>query len=155
MKRSTHISGDKVTFYYVDLELHMFPFRSAPLVSSLRVSISHRRIVKFPVQIQFSRYIMSTSQHQQRYKLVFFAPPINLAELKEAIFATGAGSYPGQGSYTKCAFTTPGVGQFLPGAEAKPAIGEPGKVEEVGEARCEILCVGESVAKDAVEALKK
>ena len=98
---------------------------------------------------------MSTSPQETRYKLVFFAPPVALSPIKEAIFATGAGSYPGQGSYTKCCFTTPGVGQFLPGESAKPAIGEPGQVEEVGEARCEILCVGTGVAKEAVEALKK
>lgn len=98
---------------------------------------------------------MTSSSGPTRYKLIFFAPPAVLSPIKEAIFATGAGSYPGQGSYTKCCFTTPGVGQFLPGDEAKPAIGEPGKVEEVGEARCEILCVGEDVTRAAVDALKK
>jgi hypothetical protein len=96
---------------------------------------------------------MATSS--TRYKLVFFTPPGALPPIKEAIFATGAGSYPGEGNYTKCCFTTPGIGQFLPGDSAKPAIGEPGKVEEVGEARCEILCVGEDVTKEAVAALKK
>ena len=98
---------------------------------------------------------MASSDSNQRYKLVFFAPPVDLPPIKEAIFATGAGSYPGQGNYTKCCFTTPGIGQFLPGDSANPAIGEPGKVEEVGEVRCEILCVGQSVAKEAVAALKK
>ena len=98
---------------------------------------------------------MASSSQPTRYKLVFFAPPLDLPPIKEAIFAIGAGSYPGSGSYTKCAFTTPGIGQFLPGDDAKPAIGEPGKLEEVGEARVEILCVGEGVAKEAVAALKK
>lgn len=98
---------------------------------------------------------MTSSSEPTRYKLVFFAPPVNLPPIKEAIFATGAGSYPGQGSYTKCAFTTPGIGQFLPGDDANPAIGEAGNPEEVGEARVEILCVGESVAREAVTALKK
>lgn len=97
----------------------------------------------------------SPPKEEERYKLVFFAPPVDLAPIKEAIFATGAGSYPGAGNYTKCAFTTPGIGQFLPGDEANPHIGQPGKVEEVGEARCEILCVGKSVAQQAVEALKR
>ncbi|KAF2481476.1 GTP cyclohydrolase 1 type 2/Nif3 [Neohortaea acidophila] len=90
-----------------------------------------------------------------RYKLVFFAPPLDLPPIKEAIFATGAGHYPGPGNYTKCAFTTPGIGQFLPGDSAKPHIGQPGKVEEVGEVRCEIICVGREVAREAVAALKK
>lgn len=98
---------------------------------------------------------MASADPGDRYKLVFFAPPSDLPPIKEAIFATGAGSYPGQGNYTKCSFTTPGIGQFLPGDSANPAIGEPGKVEEVGEVRCEILCVGKGVAKEAVAALKK
>ncbi|KAK3698288.1 hypothetical protein LTR37_016996 [Vermiconidia calcicola] len=88
-------------------------------------------------------------------ELVFFAPPQHLMSLKDAIFATGAGSHPGLDNYTQCCFTTPGVGQFLPGDSANPAIGQPGKVEEVGEVRCEMLCVGQEIAKDAVEALKK
>ncbi|KAK5172705.1 uncharacterized protein LTR77_002825 [Saxophila tyrrhenica] len=95
-----------------------------------------------------------TSSDDTRYKLVFFAPPAALPPIKDAVFATGAGSYPGQGDYTKVCFTTPGIGQFLPGANAKPAIGEPGKVEEVGEVRCETICVGRKVTEDAVAALK-
>lgn len=90
-----------------------------------------------------------------RYKLVFFAPPTALPAIKTAIFAVGAGRYPGPGDYTECCFTTPGIGQFRPGNSAKPNIGEPGKLEEVGEARCETICVGKEVAEKAVEALKK
>ncbi|KAH6907710.1 GTP cyclohydrolase 1 type 2/Nif3 [Coprinopsis sp. MPI-PUGE-AT-0042] len=98
---------------------------------------------------------MASTSESTRYKLVFFTPPKALPAIKEAIFATGAGRYPGAGDYTKVCFTTPGVGQFLPGESAKPAIGEPGKLEEVDELRCEILCVGQDVAKEAVAALKR
>ncbi|KAK3704527.1 hypothetical protein LTR37_013810 [Vermiconidia calcicola] len=98
---------------------------------------------------------MASSADPTQYKLVFFAPPQHLTPIKDAIFATSAGSHPGKGNYTQCCFTTPGVGQFLPGGSADPAIGQPGKVEEVGEVRCEMVCVGQEVAKDAVEALKK
>lgn len=98
---------------------------------------------------------MSLTSDQQRYKLVFFTPPTHLPPIKEAIFATGAGSYPGQGDYSQACFTTPGIGQFMPGASSKPAIGEPGKLQEVGEVRCEILCVGEGVTRVAVDALKR
>ncbi|KAF2166235.1 hypothetical protein M409DRAFT_23427 [Zasmidium cellare ATCC 36951] len=90
-----------------------------------------------------------------RYKLVFFTPPQYLPAIKTAIFAAGAGRYPGPGGYTECCFTTPGVGSFKPGDSANPHIGERGKVEEVGEVRCETLCVGREVARDAVEALKR
>ena len=47
----------------------------------------------------------------------------------------------------------------LPGMAGAPgspgAVGEKGKLEEVGEVRCEILCVGEGIARQAVEALKQ
>ena len=91
----------------------------------------------------------------QHYKLVFFAPPTVLEPIKSAIFATGAGSHPGPGNYTQVCFTTPGIGQFFAGESSQPAVGEVGKVQEVGEVRCEILCVSEGVARDAVAALKK
>lgn len=90
-----------------------------------------------------------------RYKLIFFVPPQYLADIKAAVFATGAGSYPGPGRYTECCFTSPGTGQCRPGASANPAIGTRGELEEIDEVRCEILCVGHDVTKDAVEALKK
>lgn len=99
--------------------------------------------------------IMSNITALERYKLVFFAPPQDLPKIKEAIFAAGAGRYPGSGGYTECGFATPGVGQFRPGDSANPHIGEKGKVEEVGEVRFETICVGTDVAKAAVEALKK
>jgi len=98
---------------------------------------------------------MASSDTDTRYKLVFFAPSTDLEPIKEAIFATGAGRYPGAGDYSKACFTSRGIGQFVPGASAKPAIGEPGKPEEVDESRVEILCIGTAVAKEAVAALKR
>jgi hypothetical protein len=90
-----------------------------------------------------------------RFKLVFFVPPSFLEACKAAIFTAGAGHYPGQGNYTECCWTTMGTGQFRPGDTANPHIGSVGVLEEVQEARVEALCLGEDVAKEAVEALKK
>jgi hypothetical protein len=89
-----------------------------------------------------------------RFKLVFFVPPSALATCKAAIFAAGAGRYPGPGNYTECCWTAMGTGQFRPGDTANPHIGSVGTLEEVQEARVETLCVGEDVARKAVEALK-
>lgn len=89
-----------------------------------------------------------------RYKLIFFTPPQHLPEIKKAIFAAGAGRYPGQGGYTEVCFTTAGASQFRPGSTASPHLGEPGKLEQVDEVRCETLCVGRDVVTEAVEALK-
>lgn len=89
-----------------------------------------------------------------RFKLVFFVPESSLQACKSAIFAAGAGRYPGPGNYTECCWTAMGVGQFRPGDTANPNIGSVGVLEEVTEARVETVCVGEDVAKKAVEALK-
>ena len=89
-----------------------------------------------------------------RFTLVFYVTPSALAACKVAIFAAGAGRYPGPGKYTECCWTVIGTGQFRPGDTANPHIGNVGAVEEVSEARVETLCVGADVARKAVEALK-
>lgn len=89
-----------------------------------------------------------------RFKLVFFAPPSSIVACKAAIFAAGAGRYPGPGNYTECCWTAMGTGQFRPGSTAKPHIGRVDALEEVQEVRVETLCLGEDVARKAVEALK-
>ena len=92
----------------------------------------------------------------QRFKLIFFVPPAFLSACKAAIFAAGAGRYPGSGNYTECGFTSqPGKGQFLPGDAANPHIGTVGELEEVEEVKFETLCVGKETAVKAVEALKR
>lgn len=91
----------------------------------------------------------------KRFTLVFRVPTSHLEVCKTAIFAAGAGRYPGSGNYTECCFTVIGTGQFRPGDAANPHIGNPGSIEQVQEARVETLCVGEDVARKAVEALKK
>lgn len=92
-----------------------------------------------------------------RYKLVFFAPVEAIQKCKDAIFAVGAGRYPGPGDYTHCGFSMRGIGQFKPGATANPHIGSAGTthVEEVEEIRFETLCVGEQTVQEAVKELKK
>jgi hypothetical protein len=89
-----------------------------------------------------------------RFKLIFYVPTASLAACKNAIFAAGAGRFPG-GQYTECCFITIGTGQFRPGDKANPHIGKPGDLEEVEEARVEALCIGENVARESVKALKK
>lgn len=90
-----------------------------------------------------------------KYKLIFYVPVSETEAVKTAVFAAGAGRYPGPGNYTECAWTTIGTGQFRPGDAANPHIGEVGALEKVEEARVETLCVGEECAKKAVVALKK
>lgn len=90
-----------------------------------------------------------------RFKLVFFVPESALKACKTAIFAVGAGRFPGPGNYTECCWTVMGIGQFRPGDRANPNIGRVGKLEEIKEARVETLCIGVDVAKKAVDAMKR
>lgn len=98
-----------------------------------------------------SKHKMSTST-PDRYKLIFFVPTANVEPCKEAIFATGAGSFPG-GKYTKCCFQTVGTGQFLPNEGADPAVGAVGALERCEEVRVEIMCLGRGIMLNAVDAL--
>lgn len=92
----------------------------------------------------------------KHFKLAFRVPASHLEACKTAVFAAGAGRYPGVGNYTECCFTVMGLtGQFRPGDAASPHIGTPGAVEQVHEASVETLCVGDDVARQGVEALKK
>ncbi len=86
----------------------------------------------------------------QNYKLIFFVPENAIEEVKQAIFATGAGAL---GNYAQCSWQTLGTGQFLPLDGANPTIGEVDSVERVSEWRVEILCTDETI-KSAVAALK-
>lgn len=89
-----------------------------------------------------------------RFRLIFNVPLPALESCKKAIFAAGAGRYPGPAEYTDCCWIVVGTGQFRPGKDANPHIGKPGEVETVQEARVETICVGEDVARKAVAALK-
>lgn len=74
--------------------------------------------------------------------LIVYIPASHLEQVKEAMFAAGAGRI---GNYDHCAWQTLGEGQFraLPGAH--PAIGEVGKVEKVPEWKVELVCEAASI----------
>lgn len=63
-------------------------------------------------------------------------PGDHVGVVKQAVFAAGAGAI---GDYDSCAFETDGRGQFRPGADAEPFLGERGQVEEVAEVRVEFV----------------
>ncbi|KAJ0100747.1 hypothetical protein J7T55_004258 [Diaporthe amygdali] len=74
-----------------------------------------------------------------RFRLIFRVPLSGAEACKKAIFAAGAGRYPGPGQYTECCFSSTGTGQFRPGDTANPHIGSVGKIEEVSEMRIETV----------------
>ena len=77
------------------------------------------------------------------YKLVFFVPDTHVNEVKEAVFAAGAGNV---GDYECCAWQVLGQGQFRPLKGADPYIGEVGKIELVPEWRVEVVLPREKLA---------
>jgi hypothetical protein len=83
-------------------------------------------------------------------KIVTFVPEPDAEKVLDALAAAGAGEL---GAYSRCAWTAGGVGTFLPGGGAHPAIGTVGVVEHVNETRIEMV-LDRSRRLDVVAALR-
>ncbi|MCB1679126.1 MAG: YqfO family protein [Halioglobus sp.] len=83
------------------------------------------------------------------YKLCFYVPQSHLEDVKQAVFAAGAGRI---GDYEHCCWQVLGQGQFRPLAGSAPFLGTRGELEQVAEYRVELVCPAACI-KDAVEAL--
>lgn len=77
-------------------------------------------------------------------KIVTYVPSDDADAVRKAMGDAGAGKI---GDYTYCSWSTTGVGRFLPGKNADPAIGMPGKHETVQEERIEMPCERKLVKK--------
>ena len=84
-------------------------------------------------------------------KLVIYVPETEADAVREALGKSGAGKI---GNYSHYSFSVKGTGRFLPNSEARPAIGEQGKLEEVAEERIETVCYKEDLQK-IIAAVKK
>jgi dinuclear metal center YbgI/SA1388 family protein len=69
-------------------------------------------------------------------KWVVMVPTTDTDAVRRALFDAGAGEV---GDYRDCSWTVTGTGQFLPGADANPALGEVGRLERVAEDRVEVV----------------
>ena len=85
------------------------------------------------------------------YKIITFVPIQDAQKLRQAMGDAGAGVL---GNYHHASFSTKGVGRFIPGQGAYPAIGEVGKLQEVEEERIEVICEKEKVKK-VISAIRK
>ena len=85
------------------------------------------------------------------YKLVTFVPVKDAEKVRMAIGDAGAGVL---GKYSHASFSTKGIGRFIPGKGAHPAIGKVGQLTEVKEERIEVICQKEKV-KEVVAAIKR
>jgi len=84
------------------------------------------------------------------YKICVFVPETDVEQVKQAMFAAGAGKI---GDYDSCCWQTIGQGQFRPLEGSSPFIGEQNRIETVAEYRIEMVCADELI-KDAVAAMK-
>lgn len=85
------------------------------------------------------------------YKVIVFIPKENKEEVKEAMFAAGAGRI---GNYDSCCFESEGMGQFRPNANANPHIGSLDQLEFVKEYKVEMV-VEDHLIKDVLIAMKE
>ena len=84
-------------------------------------------------------------------KLVVFVPPDALDDVRDALFAAGAGRI---GEYERCSWYTAGTGTFLGGDGANPTVGSRGVEERVPELRLETVFPEERMA-EVVSALRR
>jgi len=69
-------------------------------------------------------------------KLIVFVPREALDDVRDALFAAGAGRI---GGYERCSWYTQGTGTFLGGKATSPSVGEAGREERVAELRLETV----------------
>jgi len=69
-------------------------------------------------------------------KLIVFVPREALDDVRDALFAAGAGKI---GQYERCSWYTQGTGTFLGGEGTSPSVGEAGREERVAELRLETV----------------
>lgn len=83
-------------------------------------------------------------------KIVCFVPHTHLAAVQSALWAAGAGSI---GEYSNCSFVLDGTGSFEGSSAANPAVGQVGRLEQVSEARLEVVCP-EALVPEALRRLR-
>ncbi len=76
------------------------------------------------------------------HKIVTFVPREDVEKVRDALASIGAGRI---GLYERCSFELDGVGTFLGGEGAEPAVGQAGALERVDEVRLEMVCPGRAL----------
>lgn len=71
------------------------------------------------------------------YKICFYVPVAYAEEVKNNLFANGAGRI---GSYACCAWQVLGEGQFMPLEGSDAFIGEMNTLEKISEYKIEMVC---------------
>ena len=85
------------------------------------------------------------------YKITFYAPVSHVEQVKNALFAAGAGKI---GKYSSCAWQVLGEGQFMPLKGNNAFIGSTDQLEKTTEYKVELVCDTQHIHL-AIDALKK
>jgi hypothetical protein len=85
------------------------------------------------------------------HKLIVFVPREALDDVREALFAAGAGRI---GDYERCSWYTDGTGTILGGASTSPSVGRSGQDQRVAELRLETVYPADREL-DVVRALRE
>lgn len=85
-----------------------------------------------------------------KYKVTTHVPLDSAELVREAVGKTGANR---MGKYHYCSFSFPGTGRFCPDHDARPAVGQSGKLEVVNE-ECIEFVVSEPDISKVVEAIR-
>jgi dinuclear metal center YbgI/SA1388 family protein len=75
-------------------------------------------------------------RHKMLRRLITFAPVDKAEQVRNAVFAAGAGEI---GKYSECSFNSEGTGTFKAGEGADPYVGEVGKQHREKETKIEIV----------------
>ena len=82
---------------------------------------------------------LTVRRRDRYYKVAVFVPAEAVGPVRDAMADAGAGRI---GLYSHCSFRAPGTGSFRPLPEARPYVGQVGRLEEVEEYRLEMICTG-------------
>ncbi len=83
------------------------------------------------------------------YQISFYVPASHVEQVKNALFAAGAGRL---GGYEHCAWQTLGQGQFKPLPGSTPYSGKVDQLESVEEYKVEMICAEDCISA-ALQAL--
>ena len=95
--------------------------------------------------------VLEELHHERLFKLVVFVPRTHQDQVRDALFAAGAGWI---GNYSHCSFNVDGIGTFLPREGADPFLGQTGRLERAEEVRIETV-VPDGVRRQVIEAMLK
>lgn len=85
------------------------------------------------------------------YKICVYVPETHLQQVKDAMFAAGAGRI---GNYDSCCWQVAGEGQFRALEGSAPYIGQKGIVEKVTEYKIELVCADQHI-RQTIAAMKQ